>query len=136
MKPSTGNRIPSLPKKWENFFLSILLHLLLPLLPLVLELWETQTVSDQTVTLAASMYTITIGLSSRNIALFGLAIPLSIILAVAFGFAASEGKSLTGSGVIAIAVIMLVFGLHACERYNRHIADSRPFLRFGNDESD
>lgn len=61
---------------------------------------------------------------------------MSIILAVAFGFAASEGKSLTGSGVIAIVVIVLVFVLHACERYNRHIAESRPFLRFGNGESD
>lgn len=122
--------ILSLSREWQNFLLSIFLHLTLPLLPLILELWATQTVTEKTMTLAGSMYTIAIGVSSRNPALFGLAILLSILLAAAFGFAAAEGDPLPWSGYVSLGAIWVVFVFHICERYNRHISEKRPFLKF------
>ena len=128
-------RIPSPSREWQNFLLSIFLHLTLPLLPLILELWATQSISVGTMTLAASMYTIAIGVSSRNPALFGLAILLSIILAAAFGYAATEGNPLPFSIHISGGAILLVFVLHLGERYNRHVAEKHAFLRFGKEEN-
>ena len=122
--------ILSMSQEWQNFLLSIFLHLILPLSPLILELWFTQTVTEKTMTLAASMYTIAIGVSSRNPALFGLAILLSILLATAFGYVVTEGNSLTASKFISAGAILSVFVFHVGERYNRHVVDKFAFLQF------
>ncbi len=134
MKPDEKGRILSASRHWQTFFLCVILHMLLPLLPLGFEFWSTQTVSDRTMTLAASMYTIAVGASSRNPALFGLAILLSISLAAAFGFASSERQALSGSGHVSAGAILLVFVFHVIERYNRHVAEGRPFLPFDREE--
>ena len=116
--------------EWQNFLLCILLHMTLPLLPLILELWFTHTVTERTMTLSGSMYTIAIGVSSRNLALFGLATILSILLASAFGYVASGGEPLFASRYIPAIVMLPVFALHVGERYNRHVVERRPFLGF------
>ncbi len=110
--------------------------MVLPLLPLILELGVSQSVSDKMMTLAASMYTIAIGLSSRNRLLFGIAMFLSVSLALAFGFATPGGGSIFGIGIwyISAGSILLVFVLHIGERYNRHVAEGRSFLRFDREE--
>ena len=126
--------LPSLSPEWQNFLLCILLHMALPLLPLILELWFTHSVSERTMTLSGAMYTIAIGVSSRDRLLFGLATVLSILLASAFGYVASGGESLFGGRYIPAFMILLVFALHIGERYNRHVAERRPFLRFDREE--
>ena len=109
----------------------------LPLLPLIVEFWATTGVSDGTITLAGTMYTIAIAVSSRNLALWGLGILLSILLAVAFGHAISGGDPLPASGMVAAGAILLVFVFHLVERYNRHVVEGQSFLRFfGDDEED
>ena len=121
-------------KGWQNFLLCVFLHLCIPLLPLLIEFWATANISDKTLTLAGTVYTIAVGISSRNRALFGLAILLSITLAVAFGFAASENEPLPVSGYISGFAISVMFAFHSLERYNRHVAENRPFLRFDGEE--
>ena len=121
-------------KGWQNFLLCVFLHLSIPLLPLLIEFWATASVSDKTLTLAGTVYTIAVGISSRNRALFGLAILLSITLAVAFGFAASVNEPLPASGYVSGIAILVMFAFHAIERYNRHVAEGRSFLRFDENE--
>lgn len=128
-------RIPSRSSGWQDFLLSIFLHLTLPLIPLIVELWLTLTVTEKTMTLAATMYTITIGISSRNKALFGLAILLSIPIAIAFGYAVTEGNSVFAGEIISGGAILLMFVFHAGERYYRHVVDGQEFLRFGKEEN-
>lgn len=128
-------RIPPRASGGQNFLLSIFLHLILPLAPVILELWFTGTVTEKTMTLAASMYTIAIGVSSRNLALFGLAILLSIFLAAAFGYAATEGNSVPAGKFISAGAILSVFFLHAVEHYKRHVVEKQDFLRFGKEEN-
>lgn len=82
------------------------------------------------------MYTIAIAVSSRNLALFGLGILLSILLAIAFGTAISGGKSLPASGMVSAGAILLVFTFHMFERYRRHVVEGQSFLRFFGDEDE
>lgn len=121
-------------KGWQNFLLCIFLHLGIPLLPALIEFWATANISDKTLTLAGTVYTVAVGISSRNRALFGLAILLSITLAVAFGFAASENEPLPASRYVAGFAILVMFVFHGVERYNRHAAEGRPFLQFDGEE--
>jgi len=129
----SGRRIPGLPDYWENYLLCLLFHMLLPLLPLALELWQIGNVSEKSLTLAASMYSIAIGVSSRSQLFFGITIVISIILAVAYGIASGPQQPLPRSGTFAFGSICTVFILHTLERYNRHIVDKLPFLEFKND---
>lgn len=50
---------------WQNFFTCIALHMLLPLLPLLLELWFANTVEAKSAALTAALYSLAIGLSSQ-----------------------------------------------------------------------
>ena len=85
-------------------------------------------------TLAASMYTIAIGVSSRSRLLFGMALALGFLLAFVFGLSEPNEESLTMNGILASAVIGLVFVLHSCERYNRHVVDRADFWLFVREE--
>ena len=124
-----GRRIPGLPDYWENYFLCMLLHMLLPLLPLGLEFWQKATVGEKSLTLAAAMYTIAVGVSSRSRLIFGLTVSASIIYAVAYGVSSAE-ETLPASGAVAWCGILAAFLLHGLERYNRHVVDRAPFLEF------
>jgi len=73
---------------------------------------------------------IAIGLSSRNLALFGLCILSGLLFSAAFGFLSTTPHGLHNANIgayIAIAIIMFVHGI---ERYNRHVIDQAPFLEF------
>jgi len=122
--------IPNLPTYVENYLLCLLFHMLLPLLPIALELWQTKTVTDKSLTLAASMYSIAIGVSSRSRLLFGGSIIISILFAIDFGITTGQHASLPGTRSVVIWGICSVFGFHALERYNRHIVDRMPFWEF------
>jgi hypothetical protein len=122
--------IPNLPIYVENYLLCILFHMLLPLLPVGLELWLTNSVTDTSLTLCASMYAIAIGISSRSRLLFGASIVISILYAIDFGLTVGNHSALPGTRKFVIWGIIAVFFLHALERYNRHVVDRTPFWEF------
>lgn len=137
-------RVPSCPEHWQNYLLCVLLHMVLPLFPIGMELWRTGTVTNASITLAASMYAIGIGLSSRSRLLFGLALVASLAFAFAYGAAvgnASMGTPNSSAGqanplplpyatAAAWCGIVAFFVAHALERLNRHVIDREPFLEF------
>ena len=102
----------------------------LPLLPIIIEYWQNSMVSEKSLTLVAAMYTITIGISSRNMLLFGLAVVASFTYGVAYGMSVSQNSSLPLSGTLAFLGIIMIFIIHALERYNRHVVERAPFLEF------
>jgi hypothetical protein len=59
--------------------------MILPLVPLGLELLLTNSLSDETVTLAASMYAILIGTSSRHKLMLGAAMIVCIVFTAVYG---------------------------------------------------
>lgn len=155
-----AGRVKGVPYHWQQFFLCALFHLLWPMVPLALEFWGTGTVKVTSVTLSASMYSLSVGRSSRNILQFGVAILQSSVFAVAFGRAAlaaatsvpgvaggatqaagatgavsgasasSTPGAFAGSEYLAAVAMGLLLLVHLVERYNRHVVERAPFLEF------
>ncbi|MBK5073626.1 hypothetical protein I2492_09940 [Budviciaceae bacterium CWB-B4] len=132
--PKKPKAIKGPSPEFIEFLTCIILHMLVPLLPLILELWKTHgTATDATLAITASMYSISIGLSSRNKAIFSFCIFISILFSMAFGFILSNAAdSLPLVKYGSFATILLVFGIHACERYNKHVVECVPFWNFSN----
>ncbi|KPM77524.1 hypothetical protein [Pseudoalteromonas sp. UCD-33C] len=127
-----AKRIPALPNEWGDFFTCVLLHMLLPLLPLLIEFWMKGAPTDSTLAITASMYSIAIGLSSRSAAMLGLCILVSIIFSVVFGIvSAGSSTQLSDLKLYSGLSILFVFIIHTLERYNRHVVDCVPFWDFG-----
>jgi hypothetical protein len=59
--------------------------MILPLVPLGLELLITKTITEQSVTLTAAVYSLGIGIASRSAALFSLTIVISFVFSCLFG---------------------------------------------------
>jgi len=127
-------RIPGLPYYWENFLASILMILLLPLLPLVIEWVRQGVINEASLALSASMYTISIGVTSRSRLIFAIAIFASVFYAFLYG-SATDIASTYPLFLYKAAVwgIIFTFILHTLERYNKHVADRTPFWEFMKD---
>ena len=110
--------------------------MLLPLLPIALEYIEVGKVTVDSITIAASMYSIGIGVSSKSPLVFGIAIFSSIVFAVAHGdamvtLAAKPSTPPNGSMITASIVgIAMIFVIHAAERFRRHVQFGDRFFEF------
>jgi len=124
------------PYHWDNYISCIILHMLLPLLPLLLELWLTGTISVKSIPLAASMYTISIGISSQIKSQFVFTIIVSLLCTFAYGIAASQQSPLRLNNELSFIGIVAVFIWHLIERFERHIINRTPFLEFKREGSD
>jgi hypothetical protein len=113
----------------QNFFISLVLHLGFPLLPLLLEKWFSGAVEAKSAALTAALYSMAIGLSSRYVAVFGLGIALCIGFSAAFGHLARD-PYLMNAKIASYGAIGLVFVLHAGERFRRHVIRRQPFFEF------
>lgn len=121
--------IPGIPSGWQNFLFCVALHVTLPLLPLGIELWFSGKVEEKSAVLTAAMYSMAIGLSSRNLALFGLGLIQGVLFSAAFGFLA-KNPHLESANIGAYGAIGIIMTVHLVERYNRHVIDQAPFLEF------
>jgi hypothetical protein len=106
--------------------------MLLPLLPLLIEALERKDhfPSDPTLTITAAIYAVTIGLTSKNKASFGLCLIIGLAFSAVFGIVLASNSQIIGVGQASLVAIGTVFIIHALERYNRHVADCTPFLEF------
>jgi len=116
---------------WQNFLVCIALHMLLPLLPLLLELWFAKTIEAKSAALTAALYAMAIGLSSRYVALLGAGIVLGFIFAATFGYLSTEPVPMLENARSASGVaVAFMFAMHIIERYYRHVVDSEEFFEF------
>ncbi len=117
-----------MPKKWQHFIVSLVAQFALPLLPLLLEYWITGKVTDQTLTIIASTYSIAIGLSSKE--------PVVLFLGTLSGsaFTALFGIALLGmkpAFSVALPSLLTICMFTAClitERYFRHVKQLEVFF--------
>ena len=77
--------LPGLPLHWQNFIAGVGFLVVLPLIPLLLELCITRKVSDISVALAAAMYPIGLGVCSRNLAVFVYSVVVMLTFSCFFG---------------------------------------------------
>lgn len=143
-------RFPEIPDSWQQFFLSLLFQIVLPLIPLMIEQLCTNDISEQSSTITAAIYTITTGISSEQEWQFGLSIVSSLIFSALFGFvifiaqpqlannpeilSAQKSalpliKSLSFWGIGVISVV------HGIERFNRHVVDGNSYWNFFNNKN-
>lgn len=129
-----SRRIPGIPNVWQEYITCLLFHMLLPLLPLVFEFYYKDKISALSATLAAAMYCISIGLSSKNKVIFSISIMICIFYSVKYGSLLNVSDISTEDDGYALMVIIFMFITHAFERYNIHVADSTPFFTFAESE--
>jgi hypothetical protein len=116
---------------WQDFLACIALHMLLPLLPLLLELWFAKGIDAKSITLTAALYSMAIGLSSRHIALLGIGFLFGFTFAATFGYLSTEPKpALENVSFISATAIAFMFAVHIIERYYRHVSDREDFFEF------
>lgn len=116
---------------WQNFLACVALHMVLPLLPLLLERWFSGEIAPKSISLTAALYSLAIALSSRHVALLGIGILLGFAFAATFGYLSTDPIPMlrsahTSSG----AAIAFMFGLHIIERFYRHIFKDEEFFEF------
>jgi hypothetical protein len=123
-------RFPGIPDSIREYLLCILFHMLLPFLPLVIEAVLLSHVERKTLLLFFSVYPLSIGISSQSRLLFGITVAISVVYSTFFGVVSAAMSISNGAytaGYLSVAVVMLT---HSQERYNRHVADGKPFLEF------
>lgn len=116
---------------FHNYLLSILYHLLLPLLPCGLELWITKSITDKSLFITASIYSITIGNDSNYKLLFGISIFVSIIFAFCYGWSMRSDEALAYSTNFANIAILFLFCSAAVEKYGTYVIKRSPYWEFG-----
>jgi hypothetical protein len=138
---------PNLRGRLGAFVVCVLLHMGLPLAPLGVELLATGSLSEKSLSIGATMYAASIGVSSR------WKVTLAAVLFAIVCFAPMYGIALTHSDVVApelkngqnvyiedlvhhalhrysMYLIIGVFLLHLIERFNRHVLRNEPFWNF------
>ncbi|MGR5358138.1 hypothetical protein [Vibrio chagasii] len=128
--------IPGVSDEVSDFVTCLLLHMILPLLPLIIETWKTQgNPTDMTLAISTSMYSIAIGMSSRNKAIFAVGVFVSILFSIVFGMlnvtVNGQSTSLPYVQGASLFTMFLIFVMHGCERYNKHVVECKPFWDFG-----
>ncbi len=130
-KETRSRRLPSVPEHMEQYSLCILFHLLLPLLPLGVELVVLQHVEHKTLLLFLAIYPLSIGVSSRSRLMFGITIVLGIVYSIFFGMIVGGIAMARITYLVSYLCLAAVVLIHAGERYNRHVAEREPFWDFG-----
>jgi hypothetical protein len=127
----------ALTPEWNQYIGCILLHMSLPLMPLLIEVvLIDRGAKNTTLTLTLALYAMAIGLSSINLSMFCLCIVLGIVSSVFFGVLSAQEamhapESLNGIGVFVWVCLVLVFLAHLTERYFRHVVSCKKFFEFG-----
>lgn len=109
------------PKPWQQFILSLLYQVAAPILPLVMEFLIKESVSEESVTITAAIYTITTGAASRQNWQRGAAALAALLYAGLYGAVLAVDNPMprfnafAGWGIVATSVV------HIAERYDRHI---------------
>ena len=88
--------------------------------------------------MTASIYAFSIGVSSRNKATLALCILIGLLNAGNYGSTIKTSKEMINNTTYdflnagAFWLIILIFGIHAVERFNRHISEGEEFTLIKN----
>lgn len=116
----------------QQFALCVILTLIIPVLPLFFEWLFKGDIKLDSLTMAAAMYAMGIGVASKNMALLGVGLLEGIIFSVFYGRTSYEQHSPHDAAFwwAAMAAMGVMFFFHGIERYNRHVRLREPFPDF------
>lgn len=135
-KPATQRRLRiwGLPEHWQEYLCCLVLHIVAPVLPLALERVLSGRIRDESVLLWLAMYAIAIGITSASKLLLACTMMVGFFYSAAYGWSAAGMRATEAFGGVVTAawwVALFIGGVHALERFNRHVADRNPFWEFG-----
>ena len=119
-------------EEYSDFTGSIIFYMIFPLLPLLFESINSGShPTIQSLTITASIYSFSIGVSSRDKAIFCLGIFCGFILAYLYG-KVSEPKVIiyTWYYVVTVILLAIIFIFHLIERFNKHVVECEPVFSF------
>ncbi|MBS0420206.1 MAG: hypothetical protein JSR66_21025 [Proteobacteria bacterium] len=117
--------------KWQQFIFSLIAQLVLPLMPIFIEWCVTGGVDEKTLAISASMYCISIGVATKNLALLGISIVVAMLFSAVFGSLAAGNVPHFYVRIFSIITIVAFMAIHAIERYKRHIQAGELFFLVG-----
>lgn len=112
-------------KRMQEYGTCILLHLVMPLLPLILEKIFTGEISPATLMMATSIYAITVGNLLKQKFFTVLSLLIGIIFAVAYGITIAEGSIPLppNTNILAFSSILFIFVISLTEKFAVHITN-------------
>jgi hypothetical protein len=118
----------------DFFVASLILFIVLPILPLLLEQVIDGVIKTDSIMLAAVMFPISAGISSRTITMFFLGLFATVSFGIVYGITRSDSTvMLVGLGISSLDAARLILGSFmlatALERFARHVVykDKRLF---------
>lgn len=117
-------------KRLNHFIMSVVFVVLLPLVPLVIELWHTGSLSARSLTISAAIYAVTTG-ATCGLAVMGISIMVSLLFSVAFGVVlANPASELAHCENLAMFTIIAMGLVRAGNRWSRHYYSGQPFVEY------
>lgn len=112
----------------QHFFACVLLHLLIPLAPLLIEFIYSEDITLKSFVMAGAMYSISIAVSSNQLAIFVLALVIGFLFSASYGAVEGTTSALPLWSHISPWVVLLVAITHGFERYDRHITKGEQYI--------
>lgn len=113
-----------------HWLASVGLNLALPMLPLIVELAISQKVSSSNLVLAASMYSVTTGVVSKNRLVFIVSLLICIFYAAIFGHLLSFDPSAKMPSYNAAVVLIFLFLTNVTLKFWYHVVELRKYTDF------
>lgn len=129
-------QILRLPSRYEQYFISILLTLVFPLISLLVEYFFIKpfVFNTSSILLGISVYNASVGFSSQRMLTCALGFVTSFCSALLYGFSvAPESKELElleDFTVLLLVSTLAIFFQQLIERYNRHVVLVEEFWSF------
>lgn len=116
--------------KYQDYIACVVLHLLIPLAPLVIEFLYKDDLTVRSVVLGGAMYAFSIGVASTQRAVFAICLAIGIFMSAGYGAVKDSVSVLPLWSSVSFYVVLTVFLINAIERYERHVTNREKFLIF------
>lgn len=113
-----------------HWLASVGLNLLFPMLPLFVELAISSDVSSSNLVLAASMYSVTTGVVSKNRLVFIVSLIICVFYAAMFGHILSLDKAKEAPSFYAAFVLVILFLMNVVVKFWYHVVELRKYTDF------
>lgn len=113
-----------------HWLASVGLNLLLPMLPLFVEYAITNTISSSNLVLAASMYSVTTGVVSKNRLVFVTSMLICVFYAAMFGHLLSLDPGKEAPSFYASIVLVVLFATNVAVKFWYHVIELRKYTDF------
>ena len=111
----------------KQFFASFLVLIIIPLIPLILEIWFGGHFSLKTLVLVAAIFPISLGSSSDDVLLLLIPVISSMFFSAAFGFITAGNPPPPHCKWLAIIAIVIFSVIHSGLRWRMHVKFKKPF---------